>query len=285
MYFNSFSKICILGKSARILSFMTISFGFVACQSFQSQSENEERNKQTLSTRISISADLIDRGQAATALGDLRALLVEQPDSPDVLTMNAIAHLALNNYKQALILQTKAYKLESSTAMGVTLGGIMIVNERLDAAEKLLLKLTLDATYSFPERVLQNLGFLYEKRGKFALAITQYKKALTLNPTYFPAMNLLGRAYEKTGNQASATQIYKNAADICPACYEPVNLLFQQMILKNKPEEALSLVNSYLKVGNLLPENRTLAMQLKKRAEALRFKQANLDNRSPQKGG
>lgn len=285
MYLSSISKIGTFTKSTRNLSILTLSLGFIACQSFQSQSENEEKNNLALKTRISISADLIDRGQAATALSDLRALLIEQPEAPDVLTMNAIAHLALSNYKQALTLQTKAYHLENSTAMGVTLAGIMIVNDKLDAAEKLLLKLGQDAAYSFPERILQNLGLIYEKKGKFNLAISQYKKALSLNPTYFPAMNLLGRVYEKTGNQASATMVYKNAAQICPACYEPINLLFQQMIVKNKHQEAINLVDTYLKGSDLLPENRTLALQLRKRAEALGQKQATMENRGNPKGG
>ncbi len=285
MYFSSICKISTITKSTRILSILTLSLGFIACQSFQSQSDSEEKNNLALKTRISISADLIDRGQAATALSDLRALLIEQPDSPDVLTMNAIAHLALSNYKQALTLQTKAYNLENSTAMGVTLAGIMIVNEKLDAAEKLLLKLSQDATYSFPERILQNLGLIYEKKGKFNLAISQYKKALSLNPTYFPAMNLLGRVYEKTGNQANATLVYKNAALICPACYEPINLLFQQLIMKNKHQEAIKLVDIYLKGSDLLPENRTLALQLRKRAEALGQKQATREKHGTPKGG
>jgi Flp pilus assembly protein TadD len=285
MFFKYISKNWAQGIHRRGLSLVTLSFAFVGCQSFQSYSEAEDLEKQTLNTRISIAADLIDRGQAATALSDLRILLTEQPDNPSVLTMNAIAHLALDNNRQALNLQNKAYKIEDSTAMGVTLASILIVNNRLDTAEKLLLKLSRDEAYQFPERVLQNLGYLYEKKGKTNLAITQYKKALSLNPTYFPVMSLLGRAYEKIGNQVNATQVYKNAALVCSTCYEPINLLFQQMILKNKHQEALTLVDTYLKERDLLPENRNLALQLKKRAEAMKIKQAASDAKRVQKGG
>jgi Tfp pilus assembly protein PilF len=285
MLFNLLTIKIIAARFRNFALLITLSLEIIACQSIQSNSEEDNKNLLALNSRIAIATDYIDQGKPALALADLRLMLREYPEMANVVALNAVAHLALNNFSKAISLQKKAYELEPTTAMGVTLGGVLIAGNRLNEAETLLLKLEKDSAYASPERLFLNLGYLYEKKGKFPAAIKRYKQALEVNPTYFPAMSQLGRVHEKVGDHKSATIIYRKANSLCPLCFEPVNLLYQHYAAQKQMKPALELLDNYLKSTELSPENRKLALKLKKEGTNLKTQQAKSTPSTPKSKG
>ena len=285
MQFKPLSKKLIAARFINYAVALTLSLQIIACQSIQSNSEEDSKKELAISSRIAIATDYIDQGKPALALADLRLLLQEFPNKANIVALNAVAHLALNNFSKAISLQKKAYELEKTTAMGVTLGGILIAGNRLNEAETLLLKLEKDSTYASPERLMQNLGYIYEKQGKYTFAIKRYKQSLEFNPTYFPAMSQLGRVYEKVGNHKGASVVYRKANEICPLCFEPVNLLFHHYASLRQIKPALEVVENYLKSPELSPENRNLALKLKREGASLKTQQAKSDPVIPKSKG
>ena len=59
-----------------------------------------------------------------------------------------------------------------------------------------------------------NVAVAYRKRGEFALAISEYRQALKLLPSYETAAFDIGTIYEKLGNFDRALQWYRKALDL-----------------------------------------------------------------------
>ena len=252
---------------------LTIMLQITACQSFETQT-TPEKKLQSLNSRISIAMDYIDAGQPADALPDLRSLLREFPENSKVLALNAVAHLALNNIKQALEFQKAAYRIDPSASMGVTYAGTLIAADYLTQAEKVLNIIAEEQSYEFPERIKHNLGYIAEKRGRLKQAIIYYEAALQQNPAYFMSIAQLAQVYEKTGDRKKAASTFTTAISMCPTCFEPMNSLFHLYITWNNVSEANSLVNQYLKQNGLSAENQTLALKLKKKIDSIRVSQS-----------
>ena len=62
-----------------------------------------------------------------------------------------------------------------------------------------------------------NLGVVFEKQGKLALAAAQYERALKINPDDAVAHNNLGVVFGKQGNSVQAAAQYERAIQIDPA--------------------------------------------------------------------
>ncbi len=66
-------------------------------------------------------------------------------------------------------------------------------------------------------------GFAYYEKGQFDLAISDYKKALEINPRYDKAYNNLGRVYHKKGQYDFAIQEFNKALEINPGFFKALN--------------------------------------------------------------
>lgn len=60
------------------------------------------------------------------------------------------------------------------------------------------------------------LGFAYFNMEKSDLAVTEYKKAVQLQPGYVTAWNNLGNAYEKASKTKDAYDAYREALSYAP---------------------------------------------------------------------
>ncbi|MBW2184659.1 MAG: tetratricopeptide repeat protein, partial [Deltaproteobacteria bacterium] len=94
------------------------------------------------------------------------------------------------------------------------LGRIYVKEGRLDEALTELKKAISINSDSFEAR--SNLGIVYSKKGMPDKAIDEYKKALKINPDYVPAHTNLGNIYGSTGRLDEAIAEYKKAIDINP---------------------------------------------------------------------
>ncbi|HSS22622.1 MAG TPA: tetratricopeptide repeat protein [Pyrinomonadaceae bacterium] len=88
---------------------------------------------------------------------------------------------------------------------------------------------------AFPndERANFNLGGYYFGQQDYPQAITYYKKATELNPTYSTAFNILGYAYRQNNDNANAETAFKKYTELIP----------------NDPNPYDSLAELYLKMG------------------------------------
>ena len=60
------------------------------------------------------------------------------------------------------------------------------------------------------------LGFAYFNMDKSDLAVTEYRRAVQLQPGYVTAWNNLGNAYEKASKTKDAYEAYKEALSYAP---------------------------------------------------------------------
>ena len=61
-----------------------------------------------------------------------------------------------------------------------------------------------------------NRGLIYNKQGNFTQAMSDYNKAIEINPNYAEAYNNRGIIYNKQGNFAQAMSDYNKAIEINP---------------------------------------------------------------------
>jgi tetratricopeptide (TPR) repeat protein len=129
-----------------------------------------------------------------------------------------IAYLNENSIQRAFVEFHKAYELdphnkEILNAIGIVY--LLHLDEVGKAIEYFEMALKEDPSYS---EAANNLGYSYEKLGKFEKAIPFYKKALSnpLYPTAEKAYINLGNAYYRLGNFGEALQNYKEAIKRAP---------------------------------------------------------------------
>ncbi len=89
-------------------------------------------------------------------------------------------------------------------------------------------------------RLFTEMGYIHERLGELKKAESFYKKALRLNPDFFPALNNLGNLYLKAGKKEKALGLLQRASTIQPDSYlvhYSLGLAYQSM---GKLDKALS---------------------------------------------
>jgi tetratricopeptide (TPR) repeat protein len=89
----------------------------------------------------------------------------------------------------------------------------------------------------FPE-VHYNLGIAYMKKGQFPQAVREYEKAINLYPRYSKAYSNLGHVYVETHQAEKAEAACRKALEINPQSAEALSNLGAALILKGKYSEA-----------------------------------------------
>jgi len=122
-----------------------------------------------------------------------------------------LSHLAHNRYGVSL----NSIVVESILFTVLILSYIWGTCERASVWQEPL-SFWMDAAQKSPHKVrpLNNLGEAYYKIGRLDDAISDYKKALAINPTYEKAHNNLGTAYTEKGMLDEAISEYMKAIDL-----------------------------------------------------------------------
>jgi tetratricopeptide (TPR) repeat protein len=103
--------------------------------------------------------------------------------------------------------------------------------------------LWMDAVKKSPHKTRPHnaLGHAYEyNKGMLDEAISEYKKALAINPNYYKAHNNLGVAYARKGRLDEAISEYKKTLAIKPSFVEAYNNLGVAYARKGRLDEAIS---------------------------------------------
>ncbi len=135
-----------------------------------------------------------------------KKVLKKQPDNPDVLHMLGVLFFQLANYDLAIKYIRKALQFRPS-----------------DIAP---------AHY--------NLGCALVAKGQFDEAITQYHKAIELNPFFAAAYNNLGRALQEKGQLGEAITQYHKALELSPFFADPYCNLGYVLEEKGQFDEAIT---------------------------------------------
>ena len=143
--------------------------------------------------------------------------------------------------------------LRGKTAMGV-FGLIIIVFSVATYARNNIwldeMKLWQDVIKKSPSkaRAYNNLGYVYNKQGRFKEAVREYQIALRLDPGDFQVHNNLGVAYKGLGHPEEAIREYQNA-------------------LRLKPDDAFA----YYNMGNIFREQRAFEKAIQHYQAAIRL--------------
>ena len=98
-------------------------------------------------------------------------------------------------------------------------------------------------------KAYNNLGVAYSDKGMLDEAISKYKKALTINPNHVMSHYNLGNAYDKKGNSDEAISEYKKALSINPNFAEAHNNLSVTYYSKGNYKLAIVHCNKAIELG------------------------------------
>jgi tetratricopeptide (TPR) repeat protein len=96
------------------------------------------------------------------------------------------------------------------------------------------------AAHPNDERAHFNLGGYHFGQQDFAQAITHYKKATELAPSYSPAYNILGYAYRQNGDYANAEQAFKKYIELIPNDPNPYDSYAELLLKMGKYEDSIT---------------------------------------------
>ena len=239
-------------------------FLFSSCQTSPKKDPDFE---EMIETKILLAQSKLEQAKPHAVLPELRALDLKYPNTPMVLNMLGLVHLALNNYKKALENTKKAYLLEpKKIAFGLNLSSIYLSLGKTEVARKLLAELAKDETYPYRERIFHNTALSYEKENRLEEAQRYYEAALVENPVYYLSMVGLAKLYEKRSLSKKAFQAYKKASDFCPTCYEP-RVKLAEIYAPSKIAEALRVLDAFIGIQEVTEVDRRKAKKLRDELE------------------
>jgi len=96
------------------------------------------------------------------------------------------------------------------------------------------------ATYPNDERAHFNLGGYYFAQQDYKQAISHYKKATELDPTYSTAFNILGYAYRQDENYNEAENAFKKYIELIPNDPNPYDSYAELLLKMGRFDEAIT---------------------------------------------
>ena len=104
------------------------------------------------------------------------------------------------------------------------------------------------AAYPNDERAHFTLGGYYFGQQDYSQAITHYKKATELNPTYSTAFNILGYAYRQNEQYADAETAFKKYIELIPNDPNPYDSYAELLLKTGRFDEAIVQYNKALAI-------------------------------------
>jgi tetratricopeptide (TPR) repeat protein len=120
----------------------------------------------------------------------------------------------LGKIEEAIFFLEKAISTNEDFKYLLSLGGLYILKNKLNEAEKTLKKAIILEPAS--SSVHDNLGVVYAKKGEYNKAIRKFEKAIQLNPKSADAYFNLGLAYRETGKTNKMDLYFNKAIELNP---------------------------------------------------------------------
>ena len=190
---------------------------------------------------------LCQQGQLQQALGSIKQLLLQFPNSLTLYNIQGAANAglgkfgaAIDSYKQAL--KFKPDYAEAYNNMGVALNDKGDLEAAIDSY-KHALKIKPDFAEAF-----YNMGGALKNKGDLEAAIDSYKQALKIKPDYADAYNNMGSALKDKGDLEAAIDSYKLALKIKPDYADAYNNMGGTLEQKGEFEAAIDCYKQALKI-------------------------------------
>jgi tetratricopeptide (TPR) repeat protein len=229
-----------------LLAMMTL--GLAGCQQEDSATANGTANK---SGKITITTSSEEARKEYLAGRDLQEKLritdsIQHFDKAISLDPNfALAELNRANVsptakeffehlKKAVTLSEKASDGERMLIQATEAGANGNQTKQKETLERLV------ATYPNDERAHFNLGGYYFGQQDYKQAISHYKKATDLDPTYSTAFNILGYAYRQDENYSEAENAFKKYIELIPNDPNPYDSYAELLLKMGRFDEAIT---------------------------------------------
>ncbi len=136
--------------------------------------------------------------------------------------------------KKAVALADKASNGERLLILSTEAGANGNVAKQKELLDQLL------AAYPNDERAHFNMGGYYFGQQDFPQAITHYKKATELAPTYSTAFNILGYAYRQNADYANSETAFKKYIELIPNDPNPYDSYAELLLKMGRFDEAIT---------------------------------------------
>src|SRR5690242_13414203 len=146
--------------------------------------------------------------------------------------------------KKAVTLSEKASDGERMLIQATEAGANGNQTKQKETLERLV------ATYPNDERAHFNLGGYYFGQQDFKQAISHYKKATELDPTYSTAYNILGYAYRQDENYTDAENAFKKYIELIPNEPNPYDSYAELLLKMGRFDEAITQYNKALSIDS-----------------------------------
>jgi tetratricopeptide (TPR) repeat protein len=228
-----------------------LTFGLAGCQQGQSDSASAANGTAKGSGKIPVTTSSEDARKEYLAGRDLQEKLritdsIQHFDKAISLDPNfALAELNRANVsptakeffdhlKKAVTLSEKASDGERMLIQAAEAGANGNQTKQRETLERLV------ATYPNDERAHFNLGGYYFGQQDYKQAITHYKKATELDPTYSTAFNILGYAYRQDENYSEAENAFKKYIELIPNDPNPYDSYAELLLKMGRFDEAIT---------------------------------------------
>lgn len=233
------------------------------CQTLTPYSAEEKKKAEVLNTQKALIISFLNKGLPGMALKELRKMVKAHPKDADFRNLQGLTYLSLRNPKKAIPIFSKAYKIKSSTSIGLNLSSAYIEAGEYKKAIDFLAKLKKaeeTREYAHPERIAHNLALASEKLKRVKSAERFYRQALKYNPHFYISTMRLGQLYDKTKRPKSARLRYLKAKDMCKKCFDPINALAMNYFSRGQVKKSIKLIQEYLNKKDILPHDRFLEL-------------------------
>jgi tetratricopeptide (TPR) repeat protein len=109
-----------------------------------------------------------------------------------------------------------------------------------DVAKRLRLLKELAAKYPDDAKAHSELGDYYSGYGSYQEAVSEYEKAVAIDPRSGYAINQLGYEYARMGNFAKALQCFERYAELNPGLPNPIDSIAEMNIFMGNLDEAVA---------------------------------------------
>ena len=109
-----------------------------------------------------------------------------------------------------------------------------------DRAKRLRLLKELVGKYPDDSKAHAELGDYYSGYGPYQEAVSEYEKAIAINPRFGYAINQLGYEYARMGNFAKAIQCFERYAELKPGLPNPIDSIAEMNIFMGNLDEAVA---------------------------------------------
>ncbi|MBI5560871.1 MAG: tetratricopeptide repeat protein [Deltaproteobacteria bacterium] len=202
------------------------------------------------------------------ALEELSKAAAIYPDDPVSQHLLGLTYLAKRMYPEAAEHLGKAVSLNPRDSKAhVNLGVAYLELEKWDEAIVHFNEALGDMLYRTPEIARYNLGSAYYHKRDYEKAVDALKKAVSIDPQYAMAYNILGLSYDKLNMLDEAVEAYRKAVSIEPFLGDAYyNLGLALMRKKDRPEAK----KAFGKVVELLPGSDRKAKSAREYIELLK---------------